>query len=150
MATSTCREKRVRRDMGTVAPLPLVGRSWGCPAHRSYRTPLPDPPPQGGREHATFLAIEASRLGERADQAGRLLHMAVQRLDQLVAGKTGRKRGRLQVGRHQREGVVMLRSGRGAGPEIVRQLHQAGAADIFVTWFADFTLGKAGDGSRDA
>src|SRR5579872_536973 len=122
MATSTCREKRVRRDMGTVAPLPLVGRGWGwgCPAHRSYRTPLPDPPPQGGREHTIFLVKEESRLGERADQASRLLHMAVQRLDQLVTGKTGCKRGRLQVGRHQRESVVMLRSRRCAGPEIVR------------------------------
>src|SRR6266478_2562353 len=72
------------------------------------------------------------RLGERADQTGRLLDVAVERLDRLVTRQAGRERGRLEIGRHQREDVVVLRAGRGAGPEIVQQLYQAGAADIFV------------------
>src|SRR5882724_9116395 len=66
--------------------------------------------------------ISFLRLGERADQTGRLLDVALERLDRLVARQAGRKCGRLEIGRHQREGVVVLRAGRCAGPEIVRQL----------------------------
>ena len=49
----------------------------------------------------------ASRLRERPDQTRRRLGVAVQRLDQLVAGQAGLQRGRLEVGRDQRERVVM-------------------------------------------
>src|SRR5262249_57674793 len=43
------------------APLPLVGRGWGRgwqlgAPRRTTTAPLPNPPPQGGREQAEFVA----------------------------------------------------------------------------------------------
>ena len=48
------------------APLPLVGRGWGwgslrCEHQRCDRTtPLPSPPPQGGREQTEYAARAVS------------------------------------------------------------------------------------------
>ncbi len=48
------------------------------------------------------------------------------------------------------EGVMMLRSGRGARAEVVRQVHRAFAADIFVGLLAGLALGEPGDRDRNA
>src|ERR1700676_2334551 len=80
---------------------------------------------------SSFAQRDSSlRLGERPDQAGRLLGVAVQRLDQLFAGQAGRERRRLEIGRDQGEGVVMQRAGRRARAGIIGQLGRADPADI--------------------
>src|SRR5262245_52576823 len=72
------------------------------------------------------------RLRERPDDAGRALGMPVQRLDQLVSRQAGLERIGLEVGGNQGEGVVMRRARGRARAEIMRQTHQALAADIFL------------------
>src|SRR6187200_3084652 len=85
-------------------------------------------------------------LRERADDAGRLLHLAVERLDGFVAGESRLERIRLERGSHQGEGVVMQRPGRRAWAEVVRQSHQTLAADELVGLFAGLALGEASHG----
>src|SRR4051794_20487044 len=82
-------------------------------------------------------------LGEGADQARRALGVAFQRLDHLVARHAFLERGRLQIGRDQRENVVMRRTGRCARSPVVRQIERAFATDIFVARFGDFAFGEA-------
>src|ERR1035437_5187020 len=105
-------------------------------------------PPARGSERAA--SISALRFGERADQTGRTLGVAVQRLDQLVARQPGLQLRRLKVGRDQREDVVMRRARRRTRAGVMRQLHQALAADIFVGLPGDLTLGETGDRNRNA
>jgi hypothetical protein len=48
-------------DVRVVRSLPLAGEGWGegwRQRRRAWLTPLPNPPPQGGREH-TFRAVKA-------------------------------------------------------------------------------------------
>src|SRR5215510_1211538 len=90
------------------------------------------------------------RLRERPDDAGRALGMAVQRLDELVSRQAGLERIRLEVGGNQGEGVVMRRARGRAGAEIMRQTHQALAADIFLGLLRDLSLRKAGHGDWNA
>src|SRR5262245_61326869 len=104
-ATSSCRIRRFRRDMIYV---PDAARR-----------------PRTGHELVLLLR-------EDADEAGRLLDLAFERLDHLVAGHARLQRVRLEVSGHQREHVVMHRAGRRARAEIVRQPHQTLAADKFL------------------
>src|SRR5262245_38109806 len=78
----------------------------------------------------------SSLLGEYADDTGRALGFPLQRLDELVPREPGLERVRLEVGGDQREGVVMRRARRRARAEVVRQTHQALAADVFVRLLA--------------
>src|SRR5437870_8115087 len=91
-----------------------------------------------------------SRLREGADDAGGLLDLAVERLDELVPRHAGLERGRLEVGGHQREGVVMQGAGRRARAEVMRKAHQALATDILIGLLAGLALGEAGHGHRNA
>src|SRR5262245_51776668 len=72
------------------------------------------------------------RLRERPDDAGRALGVPVQRLDQFVSRQAGLERIGLEVGGNQGEGVVMRRARGRTRAEIMRQTHQAFAADIFL------------------
>ena len=76
--------------------------------------------------------------------------MPVQRLDELVARHAGLERTGLEVGGNQGEGVVVRRARGRAGAEIMRQTHQALAADIFLGLLGDLALGKAGHGDWNA
>src|SRR5205823_12172892 len=64
-----------------------------------------------------------------SDDPGRALGVSVQGLDELVACHAGLQRIGLEVGGNQGEGVVMRRARGRAGAEIMRQAHQALAAD---------------------
>ncbi len=96
------------------------------------------------------MAAKTSGLGERADDAGCTLGVAVEGLDHLVAGHAGLQLGWLEIGRDEREGVVMRRAGRRARAEIMRQAHPALAAHILVALLADLAFRKAGDRDRNA
>src|ERR1700738_3928915 len=81
-------------------------------------------------------------LGEDADQAGRAFGVAVERLDDFLARHAFFQGGRLEIGRDQREGVVMRRAWWRAGSEIIRQLHRALASDILVARLRDLAFGE--------
>src|ERR1700731_325766 len=101
----------IGNNLRTLIPPPRsVGREGRSEAEArvgaSFCTPTPtlvslaSTLPTRGREKEQRGEVkQALRLGERADQAGGLLDVAVERLDRLVAGEAGCERGRLQGGR---------------------------------------------------
>ena len=91
---------------------------------------------------------QPSRMRERADQAGRALGVAVERLDHLITRHAFLQRLRVEIGRDQGEGVMMRRAGRRARAGVGRLLRGADAADKLVAGLGELALRKGGDGSR--
>src|ERR1700747_412657 len=145
-ASSVGYDAKPRRALGR-SPPPKAGEG----ADRFCRTADSNSPESISmlRLHGHETECASLRLRERSDDAGRALGMPVQRLDELVSRHAGLERTRLEVGGDQGEGVVVRRARGRAGAEIMRQTHQALAADVFLGLLGDLALGKAGHRYRN-
>src|ERR1700692_3577171 len=103
-ATSNCKTRSVKRDTATIhfsssrpRPGPIttgLGRCAKAVERRLSKQSTRRMGPGLRRDDVgarLLWLLSASRLGERPDQTGRLLGVAIQRLDQLFAAQAGRK-----------------------------------------------------------
>src|SRR3954447_7082000 len=133
LPTSTGVEKKnggssMRPNTGTVASNCQRPRKTTATSNCKERSVILDTVKLLPSSHHRIVASLASRLRERSDQAGSAFGMAVQRLDQLVARQARRESCWFEIGRDQRERIVMRRAGRRAGTEIMRKVDGAFAA----------------------
>src|SRR5262249_20712962 len=142
-ATRSWRARSLNRDTAKLG----FATSWPCLARPS--TSLFETLGHG-RNSSGHDGQRSLRLRERSDDAGRALGVPVQRLHELVARQAGLKRIRVEVGGNQGEGVVVRRARGRAGAEVMRQPHQALAADIFLSLLGDLALRKPGHGDWNA
>src|SRR5262245_8295320 len=89
-------------------------------------------------------------LHEQTDEAGGAFLLALELGHELRIGQAGREVLRLEIGRHDHEGVVVGRSGRGARAGVEADALGALAANIFGRFLAHFAFREASHVRRNA